>query len=254
MDGRHIFRERHPVVCRQCQTRLAPIDVTALHATEGAAEARAQRSEPENLEQLLAAQDPGGPVDGPEGAPQPGLAGPGLARPGRALDMSSVPAQRVLDERIAYVMNSMLGDVIRRGTGTRARALERGDLAGKTGTTDEAADTWFNGYNPDLVTTVWVGFPDHTPLGAREYGGNTPLPIWIDYMRVALNGTPERHPPQPAGLVSMKIDPRTGDPAPGSDPDAIFEYFLSESAPKASTDDRFDPGQTEEDIKPVEIF
>ena len=97
------------------------------------------------------------------------------------------PAVRVVDERNAFIMHSMLGDVIRRGTGRRALALERDDLAGKTGTTNDAADTWFNGYNPDVVTTVWVGFPDHSPLGEREYGSSTPLPIWIDYMDVALD-------------------------------------------------------------------
>ena len=170
-------------------------------------------------------------------------------------DNPVVPAVRVLDERNAFIMHSMLQDVIRRGTGRRARALQRGDLAGKTGTTNEAADTWFNGYNPDVVTTVWVGFPDHSPLGEREYGSNTPLPIWIDYMSVALGEREESHPVQPPGVLTMTIDPETGELAGAGQANAIFEYFLAEHAPSPGTRDGKDT-QTggERDIKPEDIF
>jgi penicillin-binding protein 1A len=125
-----------------------------------------------------------------------------------------------IDRRIAYIMNDMLRDVIKRGTARRALALKRDDLAGKTGTTDEAADTWFNGYSPDVATTVWVGFTELEPLGKREFGATTPLPIWIDYMKVALAGIPERYNDQPEGLVNMRVG--------GSE----FEYFLAESTPR----------------------
>ena len=165
------------------------------------------------------------------------------------------PATRVVDERNAFIMHSMLQDVIRRGTGRRALSLERDDLAGKTGTTNEAADTWFNGYNPEVVTTVWVGFPDHSPLGEREYGSNTPLPIWIDYMNVALGRREESHPTQPPGVLSMKIDPDTGQLAASNQNDAIFEYFLAEHAPQTRPGEGADP-QTgiEREIKPEDIF
>ena len=161
----------------------------------------------------------------------------------------------MVDERNAFIMHSMLTDVIRRGTGRRALSLGRDDLAGKTGTTDDAADTWFNGYNPEVVTTVWVGFPDHSPLGEREYGSNTPLPIWIDYMGVALAERSESHPAQPPGVLSMKIDPATGELAATGQDDAIFEYFLAEYAPRAGTTAGGDtaPG-AERDIKPEDIF
>ena len=164
-------------------------------------------------------------------------------------------AVRVVDERNAFIMHSMLTDVIRRGTGRRALSLGRDDLAGKTGTTDDAADTWFNGYNPEVVTTVWVGFPDHSPLGEREYGSNTPLPIWIDYMGVALEERSESHPAQPPGVLSMKIDPATGELAATGQDDAIFEYFLAEYAPRAGSTAGGDtaPG-AERDIKPEDIF
>ena len=167
------------------------------------------------------------------------------------------PAEQVIDERNAFIMHQMLRDVVRRGTGRRARALERNDLAGKTGTTDDAADTWFNGFTPEVATTVWVGFPDHSPLGEREYGSNTPLPIWIDYMREALKGRPESDPPQPPGVLSMKIDPATGGLAAGGQRDTIFEYFLAEHAPKAGADQRRDAGREDgagRIIKPEDLF
>ena len=167
------------------------------------------------------------------------------------------PAEQVIDERNAFIMHRMLRDVVRRGTGRRARVLERGDLAGKTGTTDDAADTWFNGFTPEVATTVWVGFPNHSPLGEREYGSNTPLPIWIDYMREALQGRPELDPPQPPGILSMKINPATGALADSGQRDAIFEYFLAEHAPRADSGQRRDnSGENagRRDIKPEDLF
>ncbi len=140
-------------------------------------------------------------------------------------------APRVIDERVAFLMTDMMRDVIKRGTGRRARVLERKDLAGKTGTTNEAADTWFNGFNSALCTSVWVGFPSYGALGAREFGSTTPLPIWIDYMGTALDGVPESLPTQPPGIVTMRIDPETGAPAAANQENAIFEFFLAEHAP-----------------------
>ncbi len=162
-----------------------------------------------------------------------------------------VQAERVLDERNAFVMHSMLQDVIKRGTGRRALALKRSDLAGKTGTTNDAADTWFNGYSPQLVTTVWVGFSNHEPLGARAYGSNTPLPIWVDFMEEALKGLEEFSLPQPAGIVTMKIDPQTGEPAAPSQGNAIFEYFLREHAPARKTSST---PAVEDEVKAIDLF
>ena len=164
-------------------------------------------------------------------------------------------AERVIDERNTFIMHSMLQDVVRRGTGVSARRLKRGDIAGKTGTTNDAADTWFNGYNPDLVTTVWVGFSNYDPLGARAFGSNTPLPIWIDYMEAALAGTAERFPPQPPGVVTMKIDPQTGEVAGPRQPNALFEYFLREYAPEVKKFVEPDqPERRNEDINAIDIF
>lgn len=140
-------------------------------------------------------------------------------------------APRVMDERTAYIMDSILQDVIKRGTGTRALALGRGDIAGKTGTTNDSRDAWFAGYHPTLSTTVWVGFDEPQTLGRAEYGGTAALPIWIDYMRVALAGQPPTYLTQPPGIVSIKIDPATGKRAAPGQPDAIFELFREDNVP-----------------------
>lgn len=144
-------------------------------------------------------------------------------------------APRVMDARTAWIMNSMLQDVIRRGTATGARALGRDDIAGKTGTTNDNRDAWFVGYNPSLVTAVWVGFDEPQTLGRSEYGGVAALPIWIDYMRVALAGKPVVNLPQPPGIVTVKIDPATGLRARPGQPDAIFEFFKEENQPPATS-------------------
>lgn len=158
-------------------------------------------------------------------------------------------APRVLDARIAYLMHSMLGDVVRYGTARRARSLERDDLGGKTGTTNEA-DVWFSGYQHELAATVWVGFGDNRPLGNNAFGSNTALPIWIELMETALDGVPAYQPVQPPGVVEVRIDPETGQPAPPDDPDAIFELFLSEFAP-TTTDGN---GDEDPEARPESIF
>jgi penicillin-binding protein 1A len=99
-------------------------------------------------------------------------------------------APRIVEERVAYIIDSFLKDVVRRGTGRKALALGRADIAGKTGTTNGPTDAWFSGYAGNVVTTTWLGFDENTKLGNREYGGTSALPIWIDYMRTALRKAP----------------------------------------------------------------
>ena len=113
---------------------------------------------------------------------------------------------RVVDARNAYIMDSMLRDVVRRGTATRARALNRPDLAGKTGTTNDSHDAWFVGYQPTIAAAAWVGFDQPRNLGNRETGGGLALPIWIDYMKTALEGVPTAHLEPPQGLVRVAGD------------------------------------------------
>ena len=142
-------------------------------------------------------------------------------------------AERTLEPRLAFQMNSMLQDVVLRGTGRRALVLGRKDLAGKTGTTNDQRDAWFNGYNPDLVTTTWVGFDQLKPLGNKEFASRAALPVWIDFMKVALAGKPERQLARPDGLVTMKINAETGQAATDADANAVFELFRKEKAPMA---------------------
>lgn len=137
---------------------------------------------------------------------------------------------RLAEERSVYILHSMMQDVIRRGTGRRAQALGRNDIAGKTGTTNEQKDTWFAGFNHEIATTAWVGFDQPAPLGRREFGASTALPIWIDYMKVALDGMPSSTMPRPNGIVNVRINPETGKRArPGEE--GVFEVFKEEDAP-----------------------
>ena len=142
-------------------------------------------------------------------------------------------AERTLEPRLAFQMNSILQDVVLRGTGRRALALGRKDLAGKTGTTNDQRDAWFNGYNPDLVTTTWMGFDQLRPLGNKETASRAALPVWIDFMKVALAGKPERQLPRPDGLITMKINAETGQAATDTDTNTVFEIFRKEKAPTA---------------------
>lgn len=142
-------------------------------------------------------------------------------------------AKRIIEKRVAYIMNSILGDVIKRGTGRRAwRAMHRDDLHGKTGTTNNA-DIWFSGFSHDLEATTWAGFDDNSPVGNREWGSTVPIEMWIDYMEAAL--PPESQStklPMPDGLVTVRIDPKTGLRVGPDDPNAIFEIFRQEHVPK----------------------
>ncbi len=142
-----------------------------------------------------------------------------------------VMAPRVLDARIAWLMNSMLQDVVRRGTGHLANSLGRRDLAGKTGTTNDQVDAWFSGYSPELVATVWVGFDNPSTLGWGEYGGKAALPIWMSYMGPALKGVPDRQMEQPSGITTVRINPESGLLARPQNPDSITEYFIENQLP-----------------------
>ncbi|MDF2181653.1 penicillin-binding protein 1A [Neptuniibacter sp. CAU 1671] len=159
-------------------------------------------------------------------------------------------APRVIDERVAYQTYNMMQDVIRRGTGTKALVLNRQDLAGKTGTTNDQKDAWFSGFNRDVVTTVWVGFDQPTTLGRREFGGTAALPIWIDFMREALKDRPENAPVPPEGISIVKIDPVSGKLAYPGQENAEFEVFREEDVPTemAGTPGTSNQSQTTENL------
>lgn len=185
LDGQIIYQANPATVCRECEENPPP---------EGAI--GDIHEEASSLQELFAE---GSAEDSPGHLPEP-----------------MKKAERIVDARIAFIMDSILRDVITKGTGRKALALNRSDIGGKTGTTNGPRDAWFSGYSPHLATTVWVGFDENLMLGRNEYGGSSALPIWIDFMAEALKGKPEIHRPQPPGLVTKRI---------GS---GAYEYFLSE--------------------------
>ena len=144
-------------------------------------------------------------------------------------------APRVMDARVNFIIDSILKDVIKLGTGRRALKLERDDIAGKTGTSNGPMDAWFSGYNSEIVTSTWVGFDNFTPLGRREFGGTAALPIWIEFMRQAMEDMPEKNRVTPTGVVLTRIDPITGLASKASNEKAIFEYFRIENSPTRSS-------------------
>ncbi len=152
-------------------------------------------------------------------------------------DTGPILAERVISAQNTYLMTSMMRDVIRQGTARRAMQLGRNDLAGKTGTTNDQRDAWFAGFNKQLVAISWTGFDDGSPLGDRETGGRAALPMWIDFMRSALNGQPEVDLEQPEGLITVRIDPATGLLASPSQRDAIFEIFRRDHVPQRQAPD-----------------
>lgn len=184
---------------------------------------------------------------------------------GTTLEAAQLPAApilpeapRVMSPQVAYLIDDMLRDVIQKGTGRKAKTLGRNDLAGKTGTTNGPKDAWFSGYNQHIVATTWLGFDQNYALGRREYGGTSALPIWIDFMATALEDIAEQPRTLPDGLVSVRIDPKTGLRAQASQKDAIFEIFRLENIPDAPQELAptldIDTPKEQQDALPEELF
>ena len=150
-------------------------------------------------------------------------------------------AKRIAQADNIYIITTILRDVVEHGTGRSALSLGRHDLAGKTGTTNDQKDAWFNGFNPNVVATAWLGFDNPQPLGEQETGGRAALPMWIDFMRVALKDVPERPLRQPPGLVTVRIEPESGLLAGANTPNPIFEVFRANTVPTETANRR--PGQ-----------
>ena len=192
-------------------------------------------------------------------APTPRSVGGGAARgsaqdeayhDGKTMISNKNLAPQIISPQIAYLLADMMADVIKRGTGQRARTLNRDDIAGKTGTSNDAHDTWFNGFNGDLVTTVWVGFDSDRLLGEGEQGGRTAIPAWTYFMKDALAGTARHGVPIPDGIVSVRISPRTGLLASSDDASGIMEKFIEGNLPKAELYEGQNPNNPEGD-KPL---
>ena len=226
-SGRVLYQNTPRVVCESCEPAT---DGPAAGAQDGSTGAVAAAA-PGAAGGAGAAAGAGGDLDHAPPNPLP------------ALIASNRVAERVLSPQNVWIMDDMMADVITRGTGVRAgMALHRKDISGKTGTTNEARDTWFNGFNRNIVATVWVGFDLERPLGEGEEGSRTAVPIWINFMREALRGQPDRPRPMPSGLVSMRISPKTGALAGANDPDAIDEIFMEDHLPPAANTGNLPPG------------
>jgi penicillin-binding protein 1A len=138
-------------------------------------------------------------------------------------------AERVIDPRNAFIMHSIMRDVVRMGTAARAMKLGRTDLAGKTGTTNDFIDAWFCGFNPTLVAIAWIGFDQPQTLGRGETGGLAALPIWMGYIASALKGVAEQPFTPPPGVISARVSPESGSRADGEG--GIPEFFYQEFPP-----------------------
>jgi penicillin-binding protein 1A len=144
-------------------------------------------------------------------------------------DKAGDEANRVIDERNAYLMDSMLKDVVKFGTAAKAgQMLKRPDLAGKTGTTNDSFDAWFAGYHPKLVGIAWIGFDQPKNLGNRETGGGLALPIWISYMQKALKDLPLEERPVPEGILQIGGDYYYAENPPGA---GVRSLGLGEPSP-----------------------
>jgi len=216
-NGTPVYVANPARACRNCQERLLdtrppgppPADMTLTPAN--------------NLASATSTSAPAaaGSVDGVGEAVLPADAhGAGEHAP--------VLAPNVLEVRNDYLMVSLMKDVILRGTGSAARALDRDDLAGKTGSTNDHRDAWFVGFNGDLSTAVWVGFDDYSSLGRGEFGAKAALPIWMSYMGSALKDLPSNTLPMPPGISTVMINRSSGLPSSADDPGAMSEMFKVE--------------------------
>ena len=239
--GEVVFEANPARACRGCGSGARP----------GQPVAQAQRHVVDGFDFGPAAPAPAAPEPAPE--PAADLVGEDApAADGIVLreadDAEFIVAPRAIDERVAWQLVSMMRDVVRRGTGTAARSIGRDDVGGKTGSTNDYRDAWFVGFGGNLVTTVWVGRDDNRSLGRREYGGRAALPIWIDYMGVALEGQPAMPHDLPDGMVEVSVSAGGRLLPPGSG--GQTEYIKAEDLERmsAEVDDGFDDSMPAEEV------
>ncbi|HXS03873.1 MAG TPA: penicillin-binding protein 1A, partial [Rhodanobacter sp.] len=216
-NGKPVYLANPARACRNCQERLLdtrppgppPAEMTRTPANRLAAAGSA--AAPAESSSIDGVGDAVLPADAHEAGNHP-----------------PVLAPRVIGPRNDYMITSLMKDVILRGTGAAARALDRPDLAGKTGSTNDHRDAWFVGFNGDLSTSVWVGFDDYSSLGRGEFGAKAALPIWMQYMGAALKGVPPNTLPMPPGISTVWINRNSGLPTAADDPDGMNEMFKVE--------------------------
>ncbi|GAC1628074.1 MAG: penicillin-binding protein 1A [Nevskia sp.] len=206
--GNEIFRARPKIACPECDAEPAAAQTIT---------ADVDADEPEAVKVALAAEAKKR-AEAAAAAPAPLVA-------------AEDRAPRVLDADLDFLITSMMHDVVTRGTAAQVKALGRDDLAGKTGTSNDETDAWFNGFSPALVAVTWVGFDQPRPLGKGEVGGRSAVPIWMDFMKTALKGIPSQRLPMPAGISSVAINPSNGKLVSPGAPGALFEIVQSNHIP-----------------------
>ena len=209
-EGEMLYRADPAIVCDECEPREAADVIPGDEPTEPVSL--------EEMAEISTAYHPDATVD-----------------PQLYSDVNVAP--QAISPQNAFLVQDMMRDVVRRGTGRRAMALGRNDLSGKTGTSNDRRDAWFGGFNADLAAIVWVGYDDDLPLGPGEEGSRTALPIWIEFARIALKGVPEHQMPMPDGIVSVRIDRATGCPARAGKPNTTFEVFREGQVPDCEVSD-----------------
>jgi len=233
-SGRVVYETLPSVICEDCEPEPAA--------------AEEDEAPTENIEPAFR------PLEITSGKQEPELVTKDSETEFRKLKTKDNLASQTISPQNAYLVRSMMMDVVRRGTGARAMQLGRHDLAGKTGTTNEQRDAWFSGYNDHLVTSVWVGFDNHDPLGRRDVGGRAALPVWMEFMAVALDGVEDKQPAMPEGLAQAKIDPVTGMLARLDNSNAIMEIFQAGRLPPMQENDQGDDQDVPLEEDPYEIY
>ncbi len=217
-NGQEIFKEKPATACHTCGIGRAGKPVRVSNEVAGFDLSPAGAPRPEADEQ----------------AKDKAAAKAADVKKPTALPPGTVIAPRAIDARVAYQLVSMMRDVVQRGTGTAAKVLGREDVGGKTGSTNDHRDAWFSGFGGPYVTTVWVGRDDFKSLGYREYGGKAALPIWIDYMRVALKDQPLAANDPPEGMVKVTVG-AGGQLIESSNGGGIVEWVKAEDLERMET-------------------
>jgi len=228
--GKVVFDANAPRACRLCPERLE-VELDRQDLARAAAEQISETQGEASVESVVLAPSETQPIKAASGI---------------------VLAPRAIDERNAYIITTMMRDVIKRGTGMKAMALGRNDLAGKTGTTNDHRDAWFSGFSAHMVASAWVGFDDFSSLGEGEFGGKAALPMWMEFMGAALDGKPEEILEQPTGVTTARINGNNGLLTSAGDPAGIMEVFRTEDLTKLGSSLGATNTQSESD--PYELF
>ncbi|MEO6263500.1 MAG: penicillin-binding protein 1A [Luteimonas sp.] len=231
-DGKLIFKEKPATACRGCGVQVV-------------------NGTPVRTSNVVAGFDLG--PAGSAATPKPDDKAKATAKPDTAPPADIVLAPRAIDARVAYQLVSMMRDVVQRGTGTAAKVLGREDVGGKTGSTNDHRDAWFSGFGGGIVTTVWVGRDDFRSLGYREYGGKAALPIWIEYMRVALKDQPLASNDPPDGMVKVAVS-AGGQLLPTTSSGGITEFVKAEDLERMESYVDYGPEQQMQDEEAFDIF